>query len=377
MRVISLLKSVSECVGFVKQRQEGISRGEGTLENMGVSFPLKPIVSGERRDLLKSWSFTTLLLLPLLWGWEMLFAENGALSALLLYLPQHIFLVLPVLLGMGALLKRRGRVVLLNLASVAFCLFFPMGWRLHLPSSANSTTFRLVSFNIQRGEGDERRTEATLHALNPDIVCLQESGLSTNLALNAIGRHVALGFPGWNAHYAGDVTTLSRFPLASERVYPLAGTRRTLETVFQTRSGPLRVLNTHISTTFKGERAPTSQLDRFVVLYETARPSAQARLAQLPAMHAAIDGGDARMPLVLAGDFNTPPHGHFYGGLARELNDAFAQVGNGLGLTFPSRFPLLRIDYVWMRGVRATSAFVGGPSGSDHRPLVTDLEVGP
>ncbi|BCM89975.1 hypothetical protein IAD21_01826 [Abditibacteriota bacterium] len=342
---------------------------------MGVTFPRNRNVSSRPRDFLKAWSLATLLLLPLMWTWELVFAENGSLSALLLYLPQHLYLILPAMLGVWALLKRRVRVALLNALSLTFSLVFPLGWQLHLPHQPSSATVRLVTFNIQRGEGDERRCEAALHSLNPDIVCLQESGLSTNIALNAIGRHVLLGFPGWNARYAGDVTTLSRFPIMSDHVYPLVGSRRTLETVLQTRSGPMRVLNTHISTTFAGERAPTSQLDRIAVLYETARPSAQARLNQLPAIHKAIDSGDTGTPLVLVGDFNTPPRGHFYGSLAGDLNDAFTSVGNGLGLTFPSRLPLLRIDYVWMRGVRAVSAFVGGPSGSDHRPLITDLEV--
>ncbi|RYX81388.1 hypothetical protein EON83_24340 [bacterium] len=342
---------------------------------MGVPFPRDTIVPPAHRDRLKICTVTTLFLLPLLWAWELLFAENGSLSALALYLPQHFYLVLPTLLLTIALIKRRPRLALLSLLSLAFCLLFPLGWHLHLPSSSNPSTVRLVSFNIQRGEGDEPFVERTLHSLRPDIICLQETGLSTDLQLNAIGRHVALGFPGWNARYAGDVTTLSRFPILSERIHPLPGTRRTLETVLQTRSGPLRVLNTHVSTHFKGDRTPTSKLDRLVLLYETAHPSAQVRLQQLPLLLSAVQSGDARTPLVLTGDFNSPPRGYFYSGLRRELDDAFSHAGNGLGLTFPSRFPLMRIDYVLTRGVRAKRAFVGAPGGSDHRPLITDLEV--
>ena len=361
-----------------KQPQIAVCAPFLNRQNLCVPLPLDEFAPSKRpRDILKTLSLFTLLLLPVAWTVELLVAENSSLSALLLYLPQHVFLLFPLLLGAWSVAKRRVRLTLVNAVSLAFCLVFPMGARMHFSPASSDSSVRLVTFNVQRGEGNFPLVEATLKALRPDIVCLQESGRSRFPQQNGVGRDIAARtFPTWNARFAGDVTTLSRFPVQSDHVHFLSGTRRTLETVLQTPTGPLRVLNTHVSTNFPGDRAPTSKLDRIALLFTTAKPSAQARLRQLPALRNAVEKGDARVPLVLTGDFNTPPRGHFYEGLARiGLEDAFSATGNGLGLSFPSRFPLLRIDFVWTRGARALKTFVANESGADHRPLVADIEV--
>lgn len=346
---------------------------------MGVPFLRYKIVSLRQLDLLKFASFATLLIAPLLWQYELLIAEKTSLSALLLYLPQHFYLILPFVFALAATIQRRPRLIQLNFLTLIFCVLFPLGWQWHRPSTPSGQSIRLITFNVQRGEGagDEAHIAMALQTMHPDIICMQETGHSSDIIHNAVGHNIAKSFPNWTVREAGDVTTLSRFPLVSQHIHPLPGTRRTLETVFQTPTGPLRVLNTHVSTAFKGDRRPTSKLDHIARLFETARPSAQARLDQLPALHAAISSGNARLPLILAGDFNTPPRGLFYSGLAHDLNDAFALTGQGLGQTFPASLPLLRIDYIWTRGVHATHTFVGEQSGADHRPLISDIEVHP
>lgn len=89
---------------------------------------------------------------------------------------------------------------------------------------------------------------------------------------------------------------------------------------------------------------------------------------------------DCRNPLVLVGDFNTRPRSRSYRRLTARLHDAQrSQRGRGKP-TFPSRFPALRIDYVFVGSaitvkrvdtVRSPLARIA----SDHLPLVVDLEV--
>lgn len=309
---------------------------------------------------------------------ELWAGEYTTLSALALYLPQHFYLVGPITLGLWTLARRRLKLVLFNGLSLAFCLFFPLGLHLHLPQWRQAKTIRIVTFNVERGEADSTHmphVKAALLALHPDVICLQESGRSTGINLNVVGWQISHAFPGWTIHHAGDVATLSRFPIIEDHVYFLKGTRRTLETVMQTPQGKVRVLNTHVSTSFVGYSPPQSKAEAAVFIWKTASLGAQTRLSQLPALRTAIDAGNARLPLILAGDFNSPPRGHFYSGLARDLNDAFAYSGNGTGYSFPASTPLLRIDYVWTRGAKARRAFVGETSASDHRPLIADVEV--
>jgi vancomycin resistance protein VanJ len=191
---------------------------------------------------------------------------------------------------------------------------------------------------------------------------------------NDVGKAISPFFPGWHRQSAGDTCILSRFPILSSSVHPLRLGRRTLDVRLQTPQGPLRVLSTHISTAFKGQAAYRGLAGQLREIIPNAQKAAQARLDQIAPLDQALDS-DSETPLVLCGDFNTPPRGLFYRHLHWRLDDAFAYSGNGLGLTFPTRFPLLRIDYVWTRGVRATSVYVAPQGESDHRMVVADIQM--
>jgi endonuclease/exonuclease/phosphatase family metal-dependent hydrolase len=93
--------------------------------------------------------------------------------------------------------------------------------------------------------------------------------------------------------------------------------------------------------------------------------------------------GDPRCkpPLVLVGDLNSPPNTRPYQRLALRLRDVQRQPGLGRAVpTFPSSFPVLRIDHVFtspdvkVKAVQAP-AFPLARMASDHLPLVVDLEI--
>lgn len=72
-----------------------LSTRAGALQNNAVLSPRHKIVWLRHRDFLKIGSLATLLLLLLLWQWELVVAEKGFLSALLLHLTQHFYFILP------------------------------------------------------------------------------------------------------------------------------------------------------------------------------------------------------------------------------------------------------------------------------------------
>lgn len=89
-----------------------------------------------------------------------------------------------------------------------------------------------------------------------------------------------------------------------------------------------------------------------------------------------------RRPLVLAGDFNHTPSSVPAAWLRQAgLTDAHAAAGNGRGLTWPASGGLwsiagLRLDQILIsHGLMARSCHVGGDIGSDHRPVVAQIEV--
>ena len=83
------------------------------------------------------------------------------------------------------------------------------------------------------------------------------------------------------------------------------------------------------------------------------------------------------VPVILCGDFNSTPHNWVYRRVSRGLVDAFgAAVGRGWGATYHSKFPLVRIDFVFVSPEwHVVSAHVPRVGLSDHLPVVARLSL--
>ena len=85
-------------------------------------------------------------------------------------------------------------------------------------------------------------------------------------------------------------------------------------------------------------------------------------------------------PVVLGGDLNDFPQGTAASWLTGRLWDAFAQAGEGEGLSYPASEPRARIDYLLLgEGVRAERAWVEDRPevrmASDHLPIFADVTL--
>ncbi len=248
-------------------------------------------------------------------------------------------------------------------------------WHPTLGEERTPRALRIVTYNVGRRTRLAAELASDIERARPDIICLQEAQVCFPLdhaGEDSVARPIARFFPGWHSASAGDVCILSRFPIASNRSFALRGGRRTLEVRLTTPHGPLRVLTTHISTSFAGQAPYRGLRAQIREIIPNARQAAGARLEQIGPLDAALDA-DPTTPLLLCGDFNTPPRGLLYRHLRGRLDDGFARAGSGLGLSFPAKFPLLRIDYIWTRGVRAQTVQVAPMGASDHRMVVAQV----
>ncbi len=311
-------------------------------------------------------------------------AENGAFptgaaGAALVYAPQQGFAVLPALLALLSGWKRNFKALALNAVALVVWAHWLLGWNvpfgaLH-PFSPAPATFRVMTYNVQRGERGVPGLMATITAQQPDILCVQESQDAPPKFFPYPGNDLKRSLKTWHSAEGGDVLTLSRFPLVSQRLWPLDGGRRILETVWQTPRGPVRVLNIHITKSDAERQLQNRDFASFASqLGANARLASQTRLAQIPALYAAL-AARPELPLVVAGDFNSPPRGSFYRALTDRLTDTWREAGWGYPATFPSRWPVVGIDHIFGRGVRATRALVPDSRASDHRPLVADISL--
>jgi endonuclease/exonuclease/phosphatase family metal-dependent hydrolase len=232
---------------------------------------------------------------------------------------------------------------------------------------------RLVSWNVHGCVGGDRRfdperTARALAALEPDVALLQEVGdnrgvhppidQATTLA-HALGLQAVVGITLRASQHGYGNATLSRFAIFDSESIDLAvrgrEPRLCLRAVVGRDALRLTTLNVHLGL---GASERRRQLRRLLPVIET--------------------GDGEEEPLVMAGDFNDFPPGPVSFTLRSRLYDCGARIERPR--TYPSRWPLLRLDRVYVsRAVRPGTVRVdrspASRAASDHLPIVVELDV--
>jgi endonuclease/exonuclease/phosphatase family metal-dependent hydrolase len=243
-----------------------------------------------------------------------------------------------------------------------------------------ATVLRVMTYNVHRCVGWDRvlspaRVAAVIAAHRPDVVALQEldvghartGRVDQPLAVAGLLKMDVYFHPATrqeNEHY-GDAV-LSRLPMELVRAGPLPTLpdrpwlerRGALWVRVRLEGRAVQVVNTHLG------------LDR------------RERLAQAEALLGPdwLGHPDCASPRLLCGDFNARPICPAYRRLCRALRDAQAWPGVAPRDTFPSLWPLVRIDHVFhspdltVRGVRLPRNRLARIA-SDHLPLVVEVSL--
>jgi endonuclease/exonuclease/phosphatase family metal-dependent hydrolase len=239
-----------------------------------------------------------------------------------------------------------------------------------------------MTYNIQSGHGDIDRTAATIRALSPDVVGLEEvdvhwadrsgfvdqaSRLGQSLGMEVRFAHI-YDLPGATADAPArefGVALLSRYPIVTWENDTLTRLSTQTENPVPTRMPGLLSATLDV----QGTRV------RVFVTHLDYRKDPAVRRTQVAEMLARIGAVDT--PTLLLGDMNAPPD-------ADELQPLFARMHDGWlttagpGFTYPADRPTERIDYVFVSPTfTVDTAFVPDvPAASDHRPVVVDLSFG-
>ncbi|MDR7035930.1 endonuclease/exonuclease/phosphatase family metal-dependent hydrolase [Methylobacterium sp. BE186] len=238
---------------------------------------------------------------------------------------------------------------------------------------------RLMTYNIRHCRGVDgvispARIAEVIAACEPDVVALQEvdvgrartGGLdqAEEIArLLDMRHHFHPALQILEERYGDAILTTRPASLVKAGALPGLARRPGLEprgalwVEIAVGGGRLQILNTHLGL------------------------SGRERLAQVEALLGPdwLGGDRARTPFVLVGDLNATPLSRAYRRLAARLTDVRGLAGGqGRGATFPSRFPVLRLDHVFVSdGVTAERAGVVRGAlprlASDHLPLLTEL----
>jgi endonuclease/exonuclease/phosphatase family metal-dependent hydrolase len=241
----------------------------------------------------------------------------------------------------------------------------------------------MMTYNVHSCVGVDRRVDlgrvaAVIAQCKPDIVALQELDVGRPRTGGEDQAHAIASRLGMAFHFhptiqvaeeqygdalltalpmrlvkAGALPTLARGPKLERR--------GALWASISTPQGELQVINTHLGL------VPLEQ---------------RGQMACLLGRDWLGHEGCAE-PVVMLGDFNATPRYAAYAQATAKLRDARRLVGGAQGRslpTFPSRFPLLRIDHVFV-GERIDVLDLHTPDGplaraaSDHLPLVADIRL--
>lgn len=224
----------------------------------------------------------------------------------------------------------------------------------------------ILTINIwnRSGPWEQRlaRLRAGIDALNPDVIGMQEvMSDGTHTLAHEVAEGLGYGIVYGEAKALGGGISfgnaaLSRWPVLTTAIVPLpnAGSdeqRSLLMTEVRTPLGPLPFLVTHLAWRMNHGFVREAQVKAIAEAIELREPMSEARL-----------------PLVMVGDFNARPDAteiryltglHALDGHSIHLADAFDVAGRGAGFTYDGDHnphaammnePPRRIDYVFLRG---------------------------
>lgn len=303
--------------------------------------------------------------------WLLLYglADRWWLATALLYGPRWVCAVPLVALIPAALLCRRAflPVAMTLLVVIGPLLGFCVPWRTWLPNRAQKQPkIRVLSCNVHYANLHPAALFDLIVATGPDIVALQEWTPRHDDPATKLG-------PGWYVHIDPDTCLLSRFPIeAVEHLSrdELGGKGAAVHYRLRTAGEVLHFFNLHPISPRDGLEAV---VDDPLAAAHDVEQNLDVRWREGAA--ASRWAGQVQGRVLLAGDFNLPCESAIYRQYWSRYTDAFSVAGLGLGYTWFSHWHGVRIDHILAgAGWRCRRCWVGPDIGSDHRPLIADLE---
>jgi len=233
---------------------------------------------------------------------------------------------------------------------------------------------------------------------NADVICLQEFFESSKpqFIANIEFMKKELGMP---YHYFVDdyrvpkkiyevgPIIFSRYPiLETGRHEYIHSSLKVVESLIsadlRVNADTIRIYTTHLQSVLFRKKE-LSELERIKNVEDSLLFASKSIIKKLKQAYA-FRGGQAELvrkeldgcahPLIMCGDFNDVPNSYSYFHIKGALQDAFLQKGFGIGRTYTSLSPTLRIDYMLAsKDFQVLQCKKVELPYSDHYPVIADL----
>jgi|SRR5581483_2236053 len=306
--------------------------------------------------------------------------ERFWVSALLIFLPVQVWLLIPALLAIGTL-AIQPELCWVNL--VAALLIFLILPKFHFHSAATDHP-AIICLTNNIGQSNHQSLLPFIAAQDPDIVVLQEATHQL--------RNWQRAFPDRFVVEKGEFLLVSKFPIKNAAfVTDPLWHRQPVAAEFDVdvKGRTVAVYDVHMPT----PRPAFAKLRGLGVLRELlgrnrrrsdnqSFSETMAARVELARQLAARIAAEQRACIIL-GDFNAPDSGYIYRLFNKTATDSFSEAGCGFGWTFPGYThnplaffrPWLRLDYIFAgRGWKPVYCSVEPSRRSQHRAVVAHLE---
>lgn len=262
---------------------------------------------------------------------------------------------------------------------------------------------RIVDWNVRSFNGLSKNAEAKrltrnevaeiITKMQADIVCLQEFNSSTQRDYADNISLFTKAFPYYyfsrdylrnNGNYHSGSIIFSKFPIidSGKTKFPVAESLIFADILKG--EDTFRVFNTHLQS-FKFKKEDYADIEKIVEsddetvvasknIFNKMKIAFNRRGAQAEIVRSQRDLSN--LPGIITGDFNDVPNSFTYFNIKGNWQDCFLKKDFGIGRTYLSLAPTLRIDYILADNHFAVKQFdMVDEDLSDHMMLVTDLRL--
>jgi len=265
---------------------------------------------------------------------------------------------------------------------------------------------RIASWNVARflewKRNNNEKSQIRLKMLDqiqkqsPDILCLEEFFHSPvdSIFYNNISEITAMGYPYHYFSYDPDgdyqfigSAIFSKYPMLDTglvRYFRPSMTEALVHADIKVNDDTIRVFATHLqSVQFRQKdyeaideitTAKDSLIDNSKTVLAKLRKAMSLRSSQADIARQIMD--DSPYPTIFCGDLNDTPNSYTYFTIRGDMQDAFLKKGFGIGRTFSSISPTLRIDYIFADDQFSIKQFTRVVKYlSDHFMIMADVEL--